>query len=119
MSNEKQIKTINRCLYGAALVQILSTGFVALKAMQFSPEQSLVSPIMSVFGMSGVYLAVILVAVHFVTKGLKEKSGWSWVGAVSILILTAASFALPLCIVGLLTLFKKENREVYLAQLDL
>jgi len=76
-------------------------------------------PLTSLFGVSLMWTAALIVFTYFVVQDLKRGKGWAWIGALSVLLVTAPSFALPVSVFGMISLIDEEVRRDFLTQLNI
>jgi len=125
---EQKLKRGILCLYIAMLVQVLSSVYnfflgysayrEAYKGLAEFPELRAQVPGFTYFGISTMWTVGLLVLTYFVIGDLKRGKAWAWIGAISILLVTSPSFALPASIFGLISLLDQDVRSEYLAKLD-
>ncbi len=126
---EKKLNHAIKCLLAAAGIQILTLGYNVFMNLQArahmtslisqDPTQYGTVALPSLFDVSAVFAAFIVIAVHFVIQDLRKGKGWAWVGGMTVFVLSIASFAFPVALYGLICLLDERVRNDYIAELDI
>jgi hypothetical protein len=126
---EKKIKTAVYCLLGSAIIQIVSTGYIIFQTLKYKAESmKLIAEnpgfqvdlaAFDIFNFSTSYTAIMLVLIFYIVKALRSEKAWAWLGAIIVFVLTAASFAVPLSVIGLIALLDERVRAEFLPKLDI
>lgn len=125
---DQKIKNAVKCLYACAVVQIVMAVYVAFKT--FSSVQQLRSAYPSsanefmrenpyiYFSGVNIFSVGLIVGAVLVAKELREQKVWAWFAAMIIFLFSAASWALPFALIGLLMILDARVREEFTAKID-
>lgn len=126
---EQKLKNAIHCLYAIGIIQIIMTAYgilASFKAMlginRLGADYAGVLPDIGVIGSLGfstVFPVIILVLLYYVIQDLKKQKAWAWIGAISAFLISAFSFAIPFCIIGLISLLHEEVRSEFIQKLDI
>lgn len=126
---EQKLKNAILCLYAIGIIQIVMTAygiFASLRTMvtinKLESDYPGVLPDIGVVGSLGfstVFSVMTLVLLYYVIQDLKKQKAWAWVGAISAFVISSFSFAIPFCIIGLISLLHEEVRNEFIQKLDI
>ncbi len=127
---ELKINRAIKCLYVVALVQLLSSAYIAYlsfglmrasveAARNMGPEYAAHDFGIGFFGPGAIWSVLIVVAVYFVTQDLKKDKWWAWAGGLAVLLMSAPSWALPASVIGIISLLDEDVRVGFLEQMDI
>lgn len=126
---EQKLKNAILCLYAVGIIQIVMTAygiFASLKTMltisKLEPDYPGTLPdigIVCSLGFSTVFSVITLVLLYYVIQDLKKQKTWAWIGAISAFVISAFSFAIPFCVIGLISLLHDDVRNEFIQKLDI
>ena len=95
----------------------VQTEVLALKKLH--PESANSFEDVSYFSAVSFWSVILILGSVIVARELREEKPWAWVAALTIFAVASPSYALPACIIGLLSLLDARVRGVYLKKLDI
>lgn len=123
---ENKFKTTIVCLYGLAGFQFLSGLLVLILTIKSLGEIGAIENSgirMPILLEPGIMLSSAAIPVMmglftiFVAREFRLKKSWAWLGAMFAFAFGMLSFAIPLCILGLVCLFHEKVRADYITKL--
>lgn len=110
--NEKKLDRAIKCLYAVAAIKVATATYFASGLVSWND-----------FSLNAITSTVVLAAAIAVfaivtAKNLRDHKLWAWISGISLFVFCAASFALPACVLGFLSLLDAEVRAPFIKELD-